>query len=78
MTRVILDAILRSRLHNLTDPLELCDDSGRVVARVYPGLDLADYELQEPSISDEELRRLEDSKERRHATAQVLGHLEKL
>ena len=36
MTRVILDEILRSKLHNLTEPLELCDESGHVVAAWFP------------------------------------------
>ena len=78
MTRVILDEILRNRLHNLTDAIELCDESGRVVARVYPTADLSDYEPWVPPISDEELRRLEQSDEKRYTTAEVLAHLERL
>ncbi len=78
MTRVTLDETLRDRLHNLTDAIELCDESGRVVARVYPVADPAEYEPWVPPISDEELRRLEESDEKRYTTAEVLKHLETL
>ena len=58
MTRVILDETLRDKLNNLSQPLELCDESGRVVARVFPVMDLSEYEPCEPTISEEELRRM--------------------
>jgi len=44
MTRVIIDDVLRSKLHNFTEPLELCDASGRVLGRLVPAIDLSDYE----------------------------------
>jgi hypothetical protein len=78
MTRVILDENLRNRLHNLTDAIELCDESGRVVARVYPTADPDEYEPWVPPISDEELKRLEESDEQGYTTADVLRHLEAL
>jgi hypothetical protein len=78
MTRVLLDATLRSKLHNLSHPLELCDDSGRVVGRVFPTLDLSQYEPLEPQVSEEELDRREQANERRYTTVEVLAHLEKL
>jgi hypothetical protein len=78
MTRVTLDETLRSRLHNLTDAIELCDESGRVVARVYPTADPAEYEPWVPPISDEELKRLEESDKQGYTTAEVLRHLEAL
>jgi len=77
MTRVIVDETLRSRLHNLSEPLELCDESGRVLGRVFPALDLSQYEQWEPPIGEEELRRRERSNERRYTTAEVLAHLER-
>lgn len=77
MTRVIVDETLRSRLHNLSEPLELCDESGRVVGRVFPAVDLSQYEQWEPPISEEELRRREQSDEKRYTTAEVLAHLER-
>jgi len=78
MTRVTLDQVLRSKLHDLNDAIELCDDSGRVVARVYPAADPSQYEPSVPPISDDELKRLEESDERRYTTAEVLAHLENL
>ena len=78
MTRVTLDQILRSKLHNLTDAIELCDDSGRVVARVYPAADPSEYEPWVPQISDDQFKRLEESDEKRYTTAEVLAHLENL
>lgn len=76
MTRVMLDDVLRSRLHNLTQALELCDESGRVVGRVFPAEDASDYDLCPPPITDEEMQRL--LKEKRYTTAEVLAHLRQL
>jgi hypothetical protein len=78
MTRIVLDAELRTKLLSLAQPLELCDESGKVVARVFPAADLSEYELEEPPYDEEELRRLEASNERRYTTAEVLEHLRSL
>ncbi len=78
MTRIFLDDVLRNKLHDLTEPIELCDQAGRVVGRVYPAADLCEYELSEPPMSDEELRRLVHSDEKCYSTAEVLKHLESL
>jgi hypothetical protein len=77
MTRVIVDETLRNKLHNLSEPLELCDESGRVLARLTPLLDPSRYNL-EPQISQEEMRQRKQSKEKTYTTAEVLAHLEKL
>jgi hypothetical protein len=76
MPQVILDSELRTRLHNLSQPLELCDESGRVVAHVVPVLDPSQYEPVEPQISDDELQRRRQEPD--YATAEVLAHLEQL
>ncbi len=76
MTRVVVDDLLRSRLQNLTQPLELCDPSGRVVGRVFPAEDASEYDLRQPPLSQEETERL--LREKRYSTAEVLAHLEKL
>ncbi len=55
MTRIVVDETLRNRLHHLTEPLELCDEEGHVLARVVPVLDPRLYDL-EPKITEEELR----------------------
>jgi hypothetical protein len=59
MTKIVVDAVLRSKLHNLTQALELCDESGRVLGRFSPTIDLSQYEGLEPQISEEELQRRE-------------------
>lgn len=41
MTKIIRDAGLRAKLLNLTQPLELCDESGCVLGRVFPAIDLS-------------------------------------
>ncbi len=78
MTRITLDADLRSKLLDLTQPLELCDESGRVLARVLPAIDPSLYEGLEPQISEEELQRRWQSKGKTYTTAEVLAYLEKL
>jgi hypothetical protein len=77
MNKVVLDPATRDKLHNLKEPLELCDESGRVLARLLPTLDLSQYECIEPPITEEELRRRESSKEW-YTTKEVLDYLEKL
>ena len=77
MIRVVLDATLKNKLHNLKEPLELCDESGRTLARVTPLPDLSQYEPWEPPIAEEELRRRELSDEW-YTTEQVLAHLKNL
>ena len=77
MTQVILDRTLRTQLHNLTEPLELCDESGRLLARVVPVLDESQYEPVEPQVSTEELQRRRESTEW-YSTAEVLAYLDEL
>jgi hypothetical protein len=77
MTRIIVDETLRSKLHNFAQPLELCNDSGQVLARLIPLLDPSRYNL-EPQISQEEIRRRKQAKEKSFTTAEMLAHLEKL
>jgi hypothetical protein len=78
MTRVIVNETLRSMLHNFSQPLELCDESGRVLGRVFPTPDLSQYEPIGPQISKEELQRRKQSKEKRYTTAEVLAYLDNL
>ncbi len=78
MTQVIVDETLLSKLHNLTEPLELCDGAGHVLGRVVPAFDLSQYEPWEPEFSEEELRAEEESDAKRYTTAEVLAHLKSL
>lgn len=78
MTRIVVDALLRERLQDLSAPLELCNDDGRVVARLMPVYDPEEYGPLEPPISEEELARRESSSEKRYTTEEVVRHLEQL
>ncbi len=77
MTKVVVDATVRSKLHNLTEALELCDESGRVLGRFLPVLDGSEGRRLEPQLSEEELQRREHETES-YTTAEVLAYLEKL
>jgi hypothetical protein len=77
MTQIIADTALREKLLHLTEPLELCDESGRVLARLTPVPNSADGRPWEPPPqSEEELQRREQEPD--YSTAEVLAYLEKL
>lgn len=57
MTRLVVDENIHKQLLSLTQPAELCDSAGHVIARVTPVFDPALYENLEGSISREELDR---------------------
>jgi hypothetical protein len=78
MTKIICDAALREKLHDFAKPLELCDESGHVLARVVPVPDPAVYESSEPQISKEEWDRRMASRGKTRTTAEVLAYLETL
>ncbi len=78
MTRLTLGPDLRSKLMNLTEPLELCDETGRVLAHLLPKMDPVLYEGLEPQITREEMQRRKQNKGKTYTTAEVLAHLEKL
>ena len=71
MTKIVLDAPTRSKLLNLAQPLELCDESGHVLAVVTP------CRSREPRITEEELDRREQEAES-VTTAELLAHLDQL
>ena len=78
MSRVLVNDTLRSLLHNLSEPLEFYDDSGRVVGRFLPEFDLSEYEAWEPPpLSEEEYQRRAQETES-YTTAEVIAYLEKL
>lgn len=78
MTRIVVDALLREKLQGLSAPLELCNDDGRVLARLMPVYDAEEYGPLDPPISEDELARRESSSEKRYTTEEVLTHLEQL
>ena len=75
MTQIILDAGLRSKLGNLNEPFNLCDESGKILAHVTPAFDPDDWEpVPPPELSEEELRKIEQSS-RWYTSEEVLKHL---
>jgi hypothetical protein len=78
MTQIILDAALASKLHALSEVVELCDPSGQVLGRFLPETDLSGWEPVSADVSEEELDRRERAGEKRYTTAEVLSRLEKL
>jgi hypothetical protein len=76
MTKLIVEAPFLDKLQNLTQPVELCDGSGRVLGRFTPVGDAANTGRPEPQLSEEELQRREQGPD--YSTEEVLAHLEKL
>jgi hypothetical protein len=56
MTRIVLDAAFWSKLQDLKQPLELCDESGRVLARLVPVPDPSEHEPTHPDPAQEHQR----------------------
>ena len=78
MTQIMLDAAVARKLLDLQKEAELCDPSGKVLGRFIPLIDLSEWEPLTPDISEEELKRRMNSKDRRYTTEEVLKYLEKL
>jgi len=76
--QIILDGSVSGQLHNLTQPVELCDPTGRVLGEFVPRIDMSEWEPVTPAASEEELDRREQSNEKRYTIAEVLAYLEKL
>jgi hypothetical protein len=77
MTQLRLDDMVAAKLRNLSEPVELIDETGRVVARAYPAVNPSEYEPCEPPFTEEELRKSEQSN-KWFTTEQVLAHLRSL
>jgi hypothetical protein len=78
MTRIILDAATLAKLHQLAEPLEVCDEAGNVLGRFTPSLIPPGWEPVTPDISEEELDRRAKSPGKWYTTEEVLEHLRKL
>lgn len=76
MTQITVDAELRSKLLNLVEPLDLCDESGRLVGMFTPISAGAPAGYSEPPLSEEEWKRREQ--EPGHNTEEVLARLKRL
>jgi hypothetical protein len=73
MIKITVDTDLRNKLYNFTQPLEFCDEAGHVLARMTPAVDLSEWEPVTPDISEDELARREQNKEKRYTTTEVLA-----
>ncbi len=56
MTQVILDETLRRMLPDLSQPIELCDESGRILGHIFPVADTPMIVPEGPRTNPEELR----------------------
>jgi hypothetical protein len=78
MRTVVCDAALSEKLHDLTEPLDLCDESGHVLARIVPALDLELDFFRAPPINKADLRRRSMQLGKTYRTAEVSAYLESL
>jgi hypothetical protein len=79
MDRIVISASLLALLEKADQPVDLCDEAGRVIGEFVPRFDPAEWEEIGPDdISDEELLARVRSNEPRYTTAEVLERLRKL
>src|SRR5436190_483648 len=76
MKQIVVDANLLEKLEYEIEPVQLVDPSGRVLGVYTP--DLSNFDLEEPTLTEEEERQLLDPNTKRYTTAEVLAHLERL
>lgn len=72
MTKITLDSSVSRQLDGLSQAVELCDPSGRVLGRFVPLIDLSQWEPVSPEVSEEELDRRSNAGEKRYTTAEVI------
>lgn len=76
MTRVTVDAQMRTTLRGFSEPLDLCDASGRIVGRFVPVSTAPPPGYTEPPLSEEEWKRRQEGPD--YSTDEVLARLEQL
>ena len=76
MTQIILDSVTRGKLKDFREPVDLCDEAGKVFARLIPVLDPSQYEPYESPLSPEELERRRQEPD--YSTAEVRAYLQSL
>jgi hypothetical protein len=74
MSEFTLPEPIARQLEGLPFPVYLFDASGKKLGCFIPVVDAREYEELEPELSDEELRRIEQSDEW-YSTDEVLRHL---
>jgi hypothetical protein len=78
MVRITADEQSRKALLDFSKEIEVCDEQGRILARVKPVLDSSFWNSLSPPASEDELHRRSKSSEKRYTTQEMLEHLEKL
>ena len=78
MSQIVLDSSSLAKLRAVTQPVEICDPSGRVWGRFLPQFDLSEWEIIGQELTQEELRTIERSNQKRYTTSEVIAHLEGL
>ena len=80
MNRITLDETLRSKLGDVEQGSEICDEAGRRVGYYVPSpeLDAEMYRQAVEAISDEELERRRRQPGPRRTTKEVLERLERM
>jgi hypothetical protein len=56
MIKIIVDDELRDKLKGFTEPLDLCDESGRIVGKLIPVCDQPEYRPVRPPANDKDIR----------------------
>ncbi len=75
MSKIVLDAALIEKLRQSMQTVEVCDPLGNVVGLFTPKIDPAEYAIEGPEISDEELARRINSSGPRYPGSEVLRRL---
>jgi hypothetical protein len=78
MTQILLDPSLARRLDEVTQIVEMCDPTGRLLGHFLPLIDPSQWEPVSPGVTEEELDRRAVSAEPRYPTSEVLARLDKL
>jgi hypothetical protein len=80
MTRVTVDAQLQQVLLNFTKPLELCDESGTVRAKLVPcrAEDPNEWIDLTADVSDEEIEREIESGDDGYSTEELIAEIKKI
>jgi hypothetical protein len=81
MTRVMVDAEMRKKLLGCTTLLELCDESGDVVAKLIPcvrEIDPNEWIDLTPDLTDEELEKEIESGDEGYSTQEIIDEIKRI
>jgi hypothetical protein len=76
MTKIVVDRVVWERLASVKEPVQLCDEQGRVFGCFTPAAEQPPFEWGRPQISEEELQRRAQGQGGR-TLAEILADLEK-